>query len=82
SWYKDKTLYIAVEDTGIGISKDEQKKLFTKFYQAYTGPDRRNEGAGLGLFICKEIIKKHKGDITLKSDVGKGSVFTISLPTL
>jgi PAS domain S-box-containing protein len=76
------TIQIAVEDTGIGISKDELKKIFTKFYQAYTGPDRKNEGAGLGLFICKEIVKKHNGDISVKSDVGKGTTFTVSLPIL
>ncbi|RLF36645.1 MAG: hypothetical protein DRN08_00940 [Thermoplasmata archaeon] len=73
-------LLISVEDTGIGISRDEFKKIFTKFYQAYTGDDRRSEGAGLGLFICREIVKKHGGDILVESEVGKGSVFTVKLP--
>ena len=77
---QDHYLLIAVEDTGIGVSKDELKKIFSKFYQAYTGEDRKNEGAGLGLFICKEIIKKHKGDILVESTVGKGSTFIIQLP--
>lgn len=77
---KEKHLFIYVEDTGIGISSDETKKIFTKFYQAYTGEDRKNEGTGLGLFICKEIIKKHNGEIWAESKVGKGSKFTIKLP--
>lgn len=77
---KDNHILIAVVDTGIGISQDEIKKIFTKFYQAYTGEDRNNEGTGLGLFISKEIIKKHNGTIWAESEVGKGSRFIIQLP--
>lgn len=77
---KDNSLYLYVEDTGIGISNDETKKIFTKFYQAYTGEDRKNEGTGLGLFICKEIVKKHNGEIWAESKVGKGSKFIIEIP--
>ncbi|HEC71986.1 MAG TPA: PAS domain S-box protein, partial [Thermoplasmatales archaeon] len=73
-------ILIAIEDTGIGISKDEIKKIFTKFYQAYSGDDRKNEGVGLGLFICREIIKKHNGEIWAESELGKGSTFFIKLP--
>jgi PAS domain S-box-containing protein len=77
---KDNHILITVEDTGIGISQNELKKIFTKFYQAYTGEDRNNEGTGLGLFISKEIIKKHNGTIWAESEVGKGSRFIIQLP--
>jgi signal transduction histidine kinase len=77
---EDKHLIITVEDTGVGISHDELKKIFSKLYQAYTGDDRKNEGAGLGLYICKEIIKKHKGEIWATGEIGKGSTFTIKLP--
>jgi signal transduction histidine kinase len=77
---KENSIIIYVEDTGIGISNDETKKIFTKFYQAYTGEDRKNEGTGLGLFICKEIIKKHNGEIWAESKVGKGTKFIIELP--
>lgn len=73
-------IVIEVKDTGIGISKDEVKKIFNKFYQAYTGDDRKNEGTGLGLFICKEILKKHNGDIWVESQIGIGSSFYIKLP--
>jgi PAS domain S-box-containing protein len=77
---KDNHILIVVEDTGIGILKDELKKIFTKFYQAYTGEDRNNEGTGLGLFISKEIVKKHNGEIWAESEIGKGSRFIIQLP--
>ena len=77
-----KYILITVEDTGIGISKSEVKKVFSKFYQAYTGDDRKNEGTGLGLFICKEIVQKHNGKIWAESVIGKGSTFSIKLPYL
>ena len=75
-------IIIEVKDTGIGISNDEVKKIFNKFYQAYTGNDRKNEGTGLGLFICKEILQKHNGDIWVESQIGKGSSFFVKLPYL
>ncbi len=77
---QDTHILITVVDTGIGISKEEIKKIFIKFYQAYTGEDRNNEGTGLGLFISKEIVKKHNGRIWAESEVGKGSSFCIELP--
>ena len=77
-----KYIIVNVEDSGIGISKGEVKKVFTKFYQAYTGDDRKNEGTGLGLFICMEIVQKHNGDIWAESGIGRGSKFTIKLPHL
>lgn len=75
-----KNILISVQDSGIGISKDELKKIFTKFYQAYTGDDRKNEGTGLGLFICKEILEKHNAKIWAESEIRNGSTFTIKLP--
>jgi len=71
---------ISVEDTGTGISSEELKKIFTKFYQAYTGNDRNNEGTGLGLFICREIIEKHDGRIWAESKLREGSKFLIKIP--
>jgi len=79
---KNDHLLFAVKDTGIGISKYELKKIFNKFYQAYTGEDRKNEGTGLGLYICKEIVQKHNGEIWAESEIGKGSQFYIKLPYL
>ena len=75
-------ILISVTDSGIGIYKDELKKIFNKFYQAYTGEDRKHEGTGLGLFICNNIIQKHNGKIWAESHVGKGSTFYIEIPYL
>jgi len=77
---KEDYIVIWVEDTGVGVSESELKKIFTKFYQAYTGEDRKNEGTGLGLFICKEIIEKHNGKIWAESKLRKGSKLLIQLP--
>ena len=77
---KEDFILISIIDTGIGVSKDEIKKIFNKFYQSYTGDDRKNEGTGLGLFICKEIIQKHGGEIWAESQLGKGSKFMFKIP--
>jgi PAS domain S-box-containing protein len=79
---KNDHILISIKDTGVGVSKDEIKKIFNKFYQAYTGDDRKNEGTGLGLYICKEIIQKHNGDIWAESQIGKSSHFYVKLPYL
>jgi len=79
---KKDSILIVFKDTGIGISKDELKKIFNKFYQAYTGDDRKNEGTGLGLYICKEIVQKHNGEIWVESEIGKSSQFYVKLPYL
>ena len=79
---EDSWLHICVEDTGIGIRRDELPSIFHKFYQADSGERRQHEGTGLGLFICKEIVKKHHGDITVRSALGKGSMFCVKLPVL
>ena len=78
----DGILHISVKDTGVGIKKEDLVKIFQKFYQADTADSRKHEGTGLGLFICKQIMKKHNGDITVDSEPGKGSCFTITLPVL
>ena len=75
-------ILISIEDTGTGISNGELKKIFTKFYQVYMGNDRNNEGTGLGLFICREIIEKHDGKIWVESKLRKGSEFLIKLPSI
>lgn len=75
----DNNLLITIEDTGIGIRNEDIDKVFSKFYQAYSGHDRKYEGTGLGLFICKEIINKHNGRIWIESKIGKGSKFFIEI---
>ena len=73
-------LSLHVKDNGVGISKDAQKYLFNKFYRVHGGLDSGSKGTGLGLYIAKSIAERHRGTITVESDIGKGSLFTLSLP--
>ena len=72
-------LIIAVEDTGIGIPKNQQDKIFDSFQQVDGQSTRKYGGTGLGLAITKRLIKMMKADITIKSQVGVGSIFEITL---
>jgi len=71
---------IAVSDTGIGIQKEQQQHIFGSFTQADSATTRKYGGTGLGLTITKKMLELQGGDISVKSDVGKGSVFTFTLP--
>ena len=73
-------LRIRVEDTGIGVSTEDQKKLFQPFFQVDHGPSRRYQGTGLGLAISLRTVELHGGRIELESTPGKGSCFTVLLP--
>lgn len=70
----------AVEDTGIGISKEDRSKLFGKFQQLAWVPGGGEKGMGLGLAITKGIVELHGGQITVSSEVGKGSKFMFTIP--
>ncbi|MEZ8101459.1 ATP-binding protein [Vibrio bivalvicida] len=74
------SLFISIVDTGVGISKEAQKQLFTPFVQADRTAKRNFEGTGLGLAICKNLVELMSGDISLFSEVGKGSRFDVRLP--
>ncbi len=76
---KDNIL-VKVKDMGIGISKENIGKLFTKFYQIDSSLSRRYGGTGLGLAICKRIVEVHNGKIWIESELGKGSAFQFTLP--
>jgi PAS domain S-box-containing protein len=77
----EKELIISVSDTGIGMTPQEQKKLFEAFYQASGGIKGKTPGTGLGLAITKSIVEKHGGKIWMESEgVNKGSKFTFTLP--
>lgn len=73
-------LHIDVEDTGIGIPLSQQQIIFETFRQQSGQSNRLYEGAGLGLAIAKRLVEKMSGEIYVKSEVGKGSVFSISIP--
>jgi CheY-like chemotaxis protein len=73
-------LEVTVSDTGVGLSKSDLKKLFTKFFRAKNPATRETAGTGLGLAISKSIIEKHEGEIWVESRPKKGSAFHFTLP--
>jgi signal transduction histidine kinase len=73
-------VFLRVRDSGIGIPKDKQQKIFDAFVQLETGHTRRNNGAGLGLAIGRELARGMGGDLRVRSSAGTGSTFTVSLP--
>ncbi|MBU0662321.1 HAMP domain-containing histidine kinase, partial [Candidatus Micrarchaeota archaeon] len=77
-----KNIVVSIRDTGIGISKADQKKLFTKFFRAKSARDEGEGGTGLGLSICKRIIEVHNGKIGVKSTLGRGTTFTFTIPAM
>lgn len=74
-----KRVVITVQDFGIGIEEEDLKHLFEPFYRGKTVGEKIS-GTGLGLLICKKIIEGHKGRISIKSEVNKGTAFTVILP--
>lgn len=81
AYEKNRYLIVSVSDTGIGIPKKFQKKIFEPFYQIKGGIKGKTSGLGLGLNLCKRIVELHQGKIWVESKGrGRGSVFSISLP--
>ncbi|MFA5030377.1 MAG: ATP-binding protein [Patescibacteria group bacterium] len=80
---KNKHMTIEVKDTGIGIPKTDKPRLFEKFSRGEKSSYQHTDGSGLGLFITKNVITEHHGDITVESEgEGKGTTVTITLPTI
>jgi signal transduction histidine kinase len=74
-------LVVEVTDTGIGISQDETDLIFEKFYRAKDKRVSDITGTGLGLALAREVVRLHGGDISVRSELNKGSTFTMSVPT-
>jgi signal transduction histidine kinase len=74
------SVYVSVTDTGRGISREAQSLIFERLYQDPDSVDSNRSGLGLGLFICKELIRLHGGRIWVTSEPGEGSIFTFTLP--
>jgi len=76
------TALVKIRDTGIGISKEEQEKIFKRFYRVDKSRSRETGGVGLGLSIAEWIVHAHHGKIGVESELNKGSIFTLYLPIL
>jgi len=74
------SVYISVSDTGRGISPEAKAQIFERLYQDPDSVDNNRSGLGLGLFICREIVRLHEGRIWVSSELGQGSTFTFTLP--
>lgn len=77
---EDKLVTIEVSDSGSGIKRENLKHIFERFYKVDESRTRGKHGTGLGLYIVSNIVKKHEGTITVDSEFGKGTTFTITLP--
>jgi heavy metal sensor kinase len=77
---KEELVKIIVSDTGIGIAKEDQERIFNRFFRVDKARSREEGGSGLGLSICKWIVEAHQGEIEIESELGKGSSFIVKFP--
>lgn len=82
TWNNKGRLFFSVKDNGMGIKKENLKKIFEKFYRVHTGNVHDVKGFGLGLAYVKNIVHQHKGEISVKSERNEGTTFIISLPII
>ena len=79
---KEGLIAISVTDQGEGLSAEDQERVFERFYRVDTARSRHTGGTGLGLSIVKHVISNHGGEVTLWSQPGQGSTFTLRLPEM
>jgi signal transduction histidine kinase len=77
---KENMVSVSVKDHGIGIEKKDQQNIFRRFYRVSGKDEETFSGFGIGLYLAKEIIERHNGQVMVKSRKGKGSEFIFTLP--
>jgi PAS domain S-box-containing protein len=82
AWLDDRTIFVEVKDDGIGIPRQALPNLFGRFFRAQTAVERGIAGTGLGLYMVKAGVESHGGTITVDSQEGEGTTFTIQLPAM
>lgn len=75
-----KTVTVRIADDGIGISQEDQKRIFERFFKADRSHSRKYDGSGMGLAIAKQIVSLHQGQIRVESELGRGAAFIVTLP--
>ena len=78
---KNNSIYLAVTDEGLGISEQEKKNVFKKFYRVGNEETRKTKGTGLGLYLCKKIAADHNGDVAIEDNQPQGSKFIVTFST-
>jgi signal transduction histidine kinase len=73
---------VSVQDQGVGMDAKDTRRIFEKFYRTKSAEQSNEKGTGIGLSIVDQIVQQHHGTVTVRSELGKGSTFTVSLPTL
>jgi signal transduction histidine kinase len=82
AWREGEVAHLSVTDHGIGIPSADLPHLFDRFHRGSNVDDRRFQGLGLGLYICRAIVEEHGGEISAESELGRGSTFHVTLPAL
>jgi signal transduction histidine kinase len=80
AWPNGRSAHVSIQDNGLGISEEDQQKLFTQFFRAEDSKVREQSGWGLGLSIVRRMVEAQDGEISFESKLGEGSTFTFTIP--